>query len=98
MNISKKLIKVDNSRYGVREGFVKPMEVRMFSGVNKKCSACKGECKQYKQITIIECPQYEPKKRTDTRNGYLDSIGKPPELAYKELEMAQGYEGAISKI
>ena len=70
----------------------------MFSGVNKKCSACKGECKQYKQITIIECPQYEPKKSTDTQKVHLDPIREAPELAYKELEMAQGYEGAISKI
>ena len=56
----------------------------MLSGVNKKCSSCKGECKQYKQITIIQCPNYESKKDLNTQKAHLDPIRESPELACKE--------------
>jgi hypothetical protein len=52
----------------------------MFSGINKKCSACRGECKQHKQITIIICPNYEPKKGLNRRKAHLDPIREPLKL------------------
>jgi len=67
----------------------------MFSGVNKRCNSCQKECKQYKQITIIVCPNYEPKKVLNTQKVYLDSIEKSPELACRGLEMVQGKQGYI---
>ena len=27
-------------------------------GVNKKCANCVKECKQWKQVTVIVCPNY----------------------------------------
>ncbi|GAF76412.1 unnamed protein product [marine sediment metagenome] len=48
----------------------------MLSGVNKRCSACQSECKQYKQITIIACPNYEPKKDLNNQKVHLDPIRK----------------------
>ncbi|GEM_PF-5527130 len=55
----------------------------MLSGVNKKCSGCQKECKQYKQVSIIMCPNYEPKKSIDTQKVYLDPVRESPELACK---------------
>jgi hypothetical protein len=26
------------------------------SGVNKRCSACEKDCKQWKQVTVVFCP------------------------------------------
>ena len=27
-------------------------------GINKKCAGCKQKCKQWKQITVLICPNY----------------------------------------
>lgn len=40
-------------------------------GVNKLCSDCKQECKQWKQITIIKCPNYVKSQKV-----HLDREGK----------------------
>ena len=29
------------------------------SGTNKKCARCKGECKQFEQVTVVVCPMFE---------------------------------------
>jgi len=43
----------------------------MLSGVNKKCAKCTGVCKQWRQITIIYCPNFvfkssKPKNHVDS--------------------------------
>lgn len=30
----------------------------MLSGVNAKCRKCRGECKQWKQVTVVVCPNF----------------------------------------
>ena len=29
------------------------------SGVNKKCRKCKKECKQWEQVTVVVCPNFQ---------------------------------------
>ena len=36
----------------------------MLSGVNKKCTQCAEDCKQYKQVAIVYCPNYVEKSDT----------------------------------
>ena len=37
------------------------------SGVNKKCASCTKDCKQYKQVTIVYCPNYKAKAQTEEK-------------------------------
>lgn len=37
-------------------------------GTNSKCAQCKGECKQFKQVKVIICPNFSEKKDSDNRN------------------------------
>jgi predicted amidophosphoribosyltransferase len=33
------------------------------SGVNKLCASCKGKCKQWKQITVVYCPNFAKRQK-----------------------------------
>jgi hypothetical protein len=37
----------------------------MLDGVNKLCAGCKEKCKQWKQITVIACPNYAKRPKSD---------------------------------
>ena len=69
----------------------------MFSGVNKKCSSCKNGCKQYKQIAIITCPNYESKKRLNIKKAHLDPIKESPGLRCKAPKIGLIKDTAITK-
>jgi hypothetical protein len=33
-----------------------------FNGVNKRCAGCNQECKCWKQVSVIICPNYQPNR------------------------------------
>ena len=43
----------------------------MLNGTNKLCQQCKKDCKQYAQITVVKCPNYQTVKRdlADSKQG-----------------------------
>jgi len=38
----------------------------MLDGVNKVCAQCKKACKQFEQVTLINCPNFEPLTKAET--------------------------------
>lgn len=66
----------------------------MLSGINKRCSGCRKKCKQFKQITIVECPNYESRKILNTQKVHLDLVRESPEVACEALKMAQRQIGS----
>ena len=51
----------------------------MLNGINNKCKTCNGECKQYKQIKVIYCPNYVNIGWQNENSGTLQAQENAPE-------------------
>ena len=39
----------------------------MLSGINRKCKKCTEKCKQWKEVTVVVCPNYNSAFPTQAR-------------------------------
>lgn len=47
--------------------------IKELSGISKVCGRCEKECKQWKQLTVVVCPNYSPKNvELDAKNDTLE--------------------------
>ena len=59
---------------------------KWFTGVNNVCAQCVQECKQYEQVTLVNCPKFSTKQ---TDKPCPSRRGKRPRMQNKGVNIGK---------